>query len=56
VLDILQRVTRKSGGAGDAPDEAVREGLRRTAAKRVGLRIRPERVVSWDHRKLGGTY
>lgn len=26
------------------------------ANKRVGVRIRPERVVSWDHRKLGGTY
>ena len=26
------------------------------ANKRVGVRIRPERIVSWDHRKLGGGY
>lgn len=26
------------------------------APKRIGLRFRPTRVVSWDHRKLGGTY
>jgi hypothetical protein len=27
-----------------------------TAAKRVMLRIKPEKIVSWDHRKLGGKY
>jgi PPOX class probable F420-dependent enzyme len=26
------------------------------ARKRTIVRIRPDRVVSWDHRKLGGTY
>ena len=26
------------------------------AQKRVGLRFAPDRVVTWDHRKLGGTY
>ena len=26
------------------------------AAKRVTVRIRPERVYSWDHTKLGGRY
>ncbi len=31
-------------------------GIARTAAKRVCILIRPERVVSWDHRKLGGGY
>ncbi|HEV7918917.1 MAG TPA: pyridoxamine 5'-phosphate oxidase family protein [Solirubrobacterales bacterium] len=24
--------------------------------KRIGLRFTPKRYVSWDHRKLGGTY
>lgn len=56
VLEFLERITQRSGGAGDAPPEAVRAGLQRTAAKRVAIRVRPERVVSWDHRKLGGTY
>ena len=26
------------------------------APKRVGLKIVPEKVISWDHRKLGGKY
>ncbi|MEY2427073.1 MAG: hypothetical protein QOI61_2645 [Actinomycetota bacterium] len=26
------------------------------ATKRVGIRIKPEHIASWDHRKLGGTY
>ena len=57
-LDILARVTAKSsGGAGDAPDPgALRKALMGTVPKRTGIRIRPERYVSWDHRKLGGVY
>lgn len=30
--------------------------LRQTMAKRVVLRFTPERVISWDHGKLGGKY
>jgi PPOX class probable F420-dependent enzyme len=30
--------------------------IEKQAAKRVGLTFRPTRIVSWDHRKLGGTY
>lgn len=30
--------------------------LEQTGAKRVGVIVRPERVVSWDHRKLEGAY
>ena len=26
------------------------------ASKRVVLRVTPEKVASWDHRKLGGAY
>ena len=31
-------------------------GVLKQAPKRVGLRFTPTRVVSWDHRKLGGGY
>jgi len=56
VLDTLARVsTRYQAGAGADP-KALRQALRAQAAKRVALRVRPERVVSWDHRKLGGAY
>jgi Pyridoxamine 5'-phosphate oxidase len=34
----------------------IREMVARQARKRVGLRFVPSRVVSWDHRKLGGAY
>jgi PPOX class probable F420-dependent enzyme len=34
----------------------IREMVANQARKRVGLRFVPSRVVSWDHRKLGGTY
>ena len=36
--------------------KTLEEGIGRTAAKRVCILIRPERVVSWDHRKLAGAY
>ena len=34
----------------------VEEMVRKQAEKRVGLTFTPTRTVSWDHRKLGGTY
>jgi len=36
--------------------EALMSTIQRTANKRVVVKIHTERVVSWDHRKLGGTY
>ena len=44
-------VERYAGGA-----EAAKEAFREQARKRVGLIFRPARIVSWDHRKLGGLY
>jgi PPOX class probable F420-dependent enzyme len=63
VIDDLDAVTATlidiTGGAA-ANDPAAREGMAKvvqgTAAKRVLLRTRPDRIVSWDHRKLGGRY
>jgi PPOX class probable F420-dependent enzyme len=34
----------------------VNDTIRTQAAKRVGLRFVISRTVTWDHRKLGGTY
>jgi PPOX class probable F420-dependent enzyme len=36
--------------------EALMPQVRQMANKRVLVKIHTERVVSWDHRKLGGTY
>jgi PPOX class probable F420-dependent enzyme len=42
-------------GTGELPPE-VRTMVEKQAPKRIGMRFRPTRTVSWDHRKLGGTY
>jgi PPOX class probable F420-dependent enzyme len=47
----LALVDRYAGGG-----EEAREAFRKQAEKRVGLRFVPSRIVSWDHRKLGGAY
>jgi general stress protein 26 len=41
--------------AGELTPE-ICEIVARQAQKRIGLRFVPTRVVSWDHRKLGGVY
>jgi general stress protein 26 len=48
--EIFQRY-----GAASLGDEWL-EAVRAQAAKRVGLQFVPQRVSSWDHAKLGGTY
>jgi PPOX class probable F420-dependent enzyme len=56
VEEIGVALTRRYGGL--APDEPLPPtGLamvQKQVPKRVGLRFNPTRVVSWDHRKLGG--
>jgi PPOX class probable F420-dependent enzyme len=41
---------------GPITDDAVREGVAVMGAKRVLIRIKPDKIVSWDHSKLGGAY
>ncbi len=58
---VVDTMLRASGQADGLPEDAgqadaIREAMRGTASKRYVIRIRPERVVSWDHSKLGGTY
>jgi hypothetical protein len=49
------RVYDRMAGGGELTPE-IREVVAKQARKRVGLRFVPTRVVSWDHRKLGGAY
>jgi len=57
IVGILEQVTTRAGNTpADTDREALRGVLRKTAEKRVGIRIKPDKVVSWDHRKLGGKY
>ena len=53
VLDLLERVHEKYNRG---PAAGLRDAMRHQAAKRVLIRVRPERVSSWDHGKLGGAY
>lgn len=48
VLELGLALARRFGAPGPAAEAVVRQ----QAAKRVGLRFRPSRIVSWDHRKL----
>jgi PPOX class probable F420-dependent enzyme len=52
---IVDTLIAASGGQ-DAENPAVREAMKKSAAKRVLIRLLPDRVVSWDHGKLGGVY
>ena len=55
VTDIGLRLFTRYGDGGD-PDQATREMVEAQAPKRVALRFSPTRIVTWDHRKLAGTY
>lgn len=52
VIGVGRSLGERYGGGQAAPDAA----LEVMGAKRVAIVIDVERVVSWDHAKLGGTY
>ncbi len=57
LLDIGVALAYRYGHApAGASRDLVRAGAEKRGARRVGFRFRPTRVVSWDHRKLGGGY
>ncbi len=57
VVDDFDRVVETLlAAAGAESNEKTRKGVSKTAAKRYLIRVVPERVVSWDHAKLGGAY
>ncbi len=57
VIDTLLAAAGNSADGADAEQQqATRGSMRKNASKRVLIRIKPERTVSWDHSKLGGVY
>lgn len=53
ICDIAAGLLVKYEGLSEQDVPAVREAYRASAAaKQVAIRLVPERVVSWDHRKL----
>ena len=51
---LFARYAPPADDGGLAPE--VRDMVLQQAQKRIGLRFVPTRTVTWDHRKLGGTY
>ncbi len=40
----------------DVPPDALEEAAKGLAAKRTAVVVKPDKIVSWDHRKLSGSY
>ena len=47
VLDLVREISAHYGARGSAQDAV------KAATKRVGVRLVPDRVISWDHSKAG---
>lgn len=58
VCDTLLRAGGRGEGLprDEAAAKTVMDAMRKNAEKRFVIRVAPERVVSWDHSKLGGAY
>ncbi len=54
VAPLGAEIAARYGGADLGPE--LEAAMRAQAAKRVALQFVERRRVTWDHRKLGGTY
>ena len=54
VAPLGAEIAARYGGSDLTPE--LEAAMRKQAAKRVGLQFVERRRVTWDHRKLGGTY
>ena len=54
--DILFNISVQRGDLRADAGEAVREGMMKTAEKRIGMKFTPDKIITWDHSKLGGVY
>lgn len=58
--EIIAALLAAAGQEAPADDadaqKAMREVMQKTASKRTVIRVKPERVISWNHAKLGGVY
>ncbi len=57
IIATLAAASRKEAPEVDAASrEAVDADMRKSAAKRLLIRVTPSRILSWDHTKLRGRY
>jgi len=52
----MYNVSVSRGDVAPGQPDVVMGALERTASKRVTMRFKPKKIVSWDHTKLGGVY
>jgi len=52
IADIITGLALKYEGLDPVHADTARTAARERAGKQVAMRLRPDRVVSWDHRKL----
>jgi len=50
------RAAFEARAGAQASPSPVQPGAAASAPKRVVLKVVPEKIISWDHRKLGGRY
>ena len=57
IVATLVAASQKGSTEIDAETRAaLNEGMKQSASKRILIRVRPDRIVSWDHSKLQGSY
>lgn len=56
VCDTLVKINTKGAEVSEEQVAQLLAAVAKTAEKRVVLKFVPERVISWDHAKLGGSY
>jgi PPOX class probable F420-dependent enzyme len=56
VVGFAEELVARYAPEGVEPTPEATEAFRQQAPKRTVLEFEPVRVVSWDHRKLGGVY
>jgi hypothetical protein len=57
IVATLVAASQKETTVTDAETRAaMNEGMKKSAPKRILIRVKPDRIVSWDHSKLQGTY
>jgi len=58
--EVIAALLAAAGQEAPADDEAAQTAMRdvmeKTASKRTVIRVEPERIISWNHAKLGGVY
>ena len=54
VHELHMKVLRRN--AVELPEAVLEKASREMAPKKTAILIRPHKVMSWDHRKLGGVY